>query len=223
MALGIPKANIEIVPNSVNPQNFQVLPQKGSFKKKFNIKLNKKMVLYIGRIHTTKGIDLLVNAINYLSRNKNEDIVLVIIGPDDGYLSQLNKLVDTLGLRQITHIFSFLKQEDKLSALQDADVFVTPSFYGFPMTFLESCAVGTPIVTTTKGDILDWINNNVGLVVPPTFQDVALAIKTILIDRELYKFFSSNCKQMVCNEFSVQKTVIRLENIYHNLNDDFNA
>jgi len=39
--------------------------------------------------------------------------------------------------------------------------------------FLEACVTGTPIVTTNRGDILEWIDGKVGYVTQPTSHDLA--------------------------------------------------
>ncbi|MBS7635564.1 glycosyltransferase, partial [Candidatus Bathyarchaeota archaeon] len=39
-----------------------LLPPKGAFKKKFGIDDDEKIVLYLGRIHRIKGVDILVKA-----------------------------------------------------------------------------------------------------------------------------------------------------------------
>jgi glycosyltransferase involved in cell wall biosynthesis len=108
----------------------------------------------------------------------------------------------------------FISSEDKLRALVDADVFVTPSFYGFPVTFLEACAVGTPIVTTSLGDTLEWIGGNVGYVTQPTPNGLAEAIYGIISDDELHRRFSKNCIEIVKSEFAIEKVVERLEEVY---------
>jgi glycosyltransferase involved in cell wall biosynthesis len=108
----------------------------------------------------------------------------------------------------------FISNEDKLKALVDTEVFVTPSFYGFPMTFLEACAVGTPIVTTSLGDTLEWIDGNVGYVAQPTPSDLAEAIYKIIFDDELRRRFSKNCMEIVKSEFSIEKVVRSLELVY---------
>jgi glycosyltransferase involved in cell wall biosynthesis len=99
-------------------------------------------------------------------------------------------------------------------ALVDADVFVTPSFYGFPMTFLEACVAGTPLVTTTLGDELEWIDDNVGYVTKPTYYDLAGAVYNILSDDKLSEKFSANCRRLVKSEFSLERAGKRLERIY---------
>lgn len=56
-----------------------------------------------------------------------------------------------------------MSEEEKIMAFIDADVFVTPVFYGFSSTFLEAMACGVPIITTNKGDFIDGINRLVAI------------------------------------------------------------
>jgi glycosyltransferase involved in cell wall biosynthesis len=213
--MGVPEEKIAIIPNGIDLSEYVNLPPKGSFKKKFNIPEDRKIILYLGRIHKTKGIDFLIKAYAYLKNKMNfKDAVLVIAGPDDGYLNEVKALANSLGVYNSVMFTGFISSEDKLRALVDADVFVTPSFYGFPMTFLEACAVGTPIVTTSLGDTLEWIDRNVGYVTQPTPQDLAEAIYGIISDDELYRRFSKNCIEIVKSEFSIEKVVERLEKLY---------
>jgi glycosyltransferase involved in cell wall biosynthesis len=216
--VGVPEEKIEIVPNGIDVSDFGVLPPLGSFKKRFNILENKRIILYLGRIHKTKRIDLLIKAYAYMIKNMgSNDSVLAIAGPDDGYLVEAKSLANSLGISDSVLFTGFLDIEDRLEALVDADLFVTPSFYGFPMTFLEACAVGTPILTTTLGDRLDWIDGNVGYVASPRPDDLAKAIYSIVSDDHLRQVFSGKCKQLVKSEFSLRKVAGRLECIYQAL------
>jgi len=214
-AMGVPEKKIAIVPNGIDLNEYVNLPPKGSFKKKFGIPAGKKIILYLGRIHRTKGIDLLVEAYAYLTKYMRcKDTLLVIAGPDDGYLLELRRLVSTLGISDKVLFTGFLSHEEKLMAFTDAEVFVTPVFYGFPTTFLESCATGTPIITTTKGEKLEWINGKVGYVVSPTPSDLAQAIYRIISDVKLHRVFSMNCKNIVKTRFSINHIVNEIEKIY---------
>jgi glycosyltransferase involved in cell wall biosynthesis len=216
--IGIFNDKIAIIPNGIDLSEFAVLPPKGSFRKKFNIPDDKKIILYLGRIHKTKGIDLLIKSYAHLVKNmKCNKTVLVLVGPNDGYLHEVKSLAVSLGVSTSIVYTGFIDNEDKLSALVDADIFVTPSFYGFPVTFLEACITGTPIITTNLGDTLEWINGNVGYVTSPNSYDMAKAIYTIISDDELYLKFSKNCINTVTSSFSIKKVVTQLEMVYKEL------
>lgn len=215
-AMGVPEDKVVIIPNGIDLSDYSNLPPKGFFKNKYNIPEEKKIILYLGRIHKTKGIDLLIKAYAYLTKEIGcKDAILVMVGPDDGYLNEAKTLTKTLNLEDSVVLTGFVGSEDKLKALVDAEVFVTPSFYGFPITFLEACAVGIPIVTTSLGDELEWIDGRVGYVTQPKPQRLAEAIYKIISDKTLRKKFSDSCVETVKSNFSIEKVVDRLERLYN--------
>ena len=93
--MGVPEEKIAIIPNGIDLSEYASLPPEGSFKKKFGIKEKEKIVLYLGRIHKIKGIDILVKAFANVIK-KLDSVRLVVVGPDDGYLSELQALIKAL-------------------------------------------------------------------------------------------------------------------------------
>ncbi len=212
---GVAADKVIVIPNGLSSAEYHNLPLKGIFKAKFNIETQSRIVLYVGRIHKTKGIDLLINAFFLLKKKlSGTNVQLVIAGPDDGYLAEAKTLVISLGLSDSVLFTGFLDKEDKLAALVDADVFVTPSFSGFPVTFLEACSVGTPIVTTTLGDSMPWIDNDVGFVTKPTADDLADAAYSILSSDKLKDKLSKNCAAIMQSTFSINRIVDQIEQVY---------
>lgn len=211
----VPDKKIAVVPNALTLSEYANLPPKGFFRKRFNIQDDEKIILYLGRIHETKGIDLLISAyIHLIKRMKCTNTKLLMAGPDDGYLTRAKSMVHSAGISDSVLFTGFIERNDKLGALVDANVFVTPSFYGFPMTFLEACATGTPIITTNLGDTLEWINENVGYVTSPSYYELSKAIYAVICDDKLHSKFSRNCLRTVGSEFSIQKVIARIEEIY---------
>ena len=211
--MGVPEDKIEIVPNGINLSEYQNLPRKGQFKKKYGIKNSEKVILYLGRLHKTKGIDLLIKTFSEISKEL-DNVKLVIAGPDDGFLTYLKDLSTNLMLNNNLIFTGPIYKNEKRAAYVDADVFVTPSFSGFPMTFLESCACGTPIVTTSNGNNLSWINNEVGFVVGYDVNHLNHAILDIVRNEELKFKFGKNGKDIVIKKFNWNKVSKTLENIY---------
>ncbi|MEM1510588.1 MAG: glycosyltransferase [Thermofilaceae archaeon] len=209
-AMGVPEEKITIVPNGINLSEYANLPPKGLFKKKFNIKEEEKIILYLGRINKSKGLDLLAKAFKIVSKEFG-NVRLVIVGPDDGYAATFSRLIASLGIEEKVLMTGFVKKEDKLAALVDSDVFVTPRFSGFPVTFLEACLAGCPIITTS--DELDWIHNNVGYVVESSPTALAKAILSIMKDDEKYVKFRINCKSIIKN-FDIARIASQLEALY---------
>ena len=88
--IGIGDDKIDIVPNGINLSEFESLPKRGEFRKKYGLNNNQKVILYLGRIHKIKGLDLLAKAFAGIARHF-DDAKLVIVGPDDGYLASLKR------------------------------------------------------------------------------------------------------------------------------------
>lgn len=90
--MGVDEDKIEIVPLGINLEEYENLPDYGRFRSKFNISDDDKLILFVGRIHEIKGLDLLIDSFNDLiGLNENENIKLAIVGPDDGYLTELEE------------------------------------------------------------------------------------------------------------------------------------
>jgi glycosyltransferase involved in cell wall biosynthesis len=208
--MGVSENKIEIVSNGIDLLEYKCLPEKGHFRNKHHIHNNEKIILYLGRIHKTKGIDMLVEAYSDLVKDLKESR-LVIVGPDDGHLSELKKQTDELGIEDKVLFTGPLFNRDKLTAYVDADVFVTPKFSGLPVTFIEACACGLPIITTTEGDDIDWINDNVGFVVEYDKCSIYQAVLKILQDEKLWNDFSNNGKNLALQELNWDKIVTKME------------
>ena len=208
-AMGVPEEKIAIIPNGIDLSEYANLPPKGSFKKKFGINGDEKIVLYLGRIHESKGLGLLADAFSIVCKDIN-NVRLVVVGPD-GYATTFSRRISDLGIREKVLFTGFVEKRDKLAALIDSDVFVTPRFYGFPVTFLEACLAGCPIVTTSNE--LNWIHNNVGYVVESSSIALAKAISNILRDEGTRERFRNNCKSAIKN-FDISTIVSQLEDTY---------
>lgn len=217
MSMGIPPKKIEIIPNGINSFVDENI-SRGQFKRSRRIPSDKKIIIYIGRIHKSKGIDLLINAYFLLVKKMNcSNTLLIIAGPDDGYLAGAKSLVDSLNLGNLVLFTGYIKAEEKFAALADADVFVTPAYSGFPITFLEACSIGIPLITTTKGDQMDWIDGSVGIVTLPTPFEIAKAMNLILSNKKISDKFSTNGKMIVQSTFSVEKMVNKVEHMYEEI------
>jgi glycosyltransferase involved in cell wall biosynthesis len=213
--MGVPENKIEIVPNGINLLNYQNLPEKGEFKKKYNISNDVIVLLYLGRLHKSKGIDLLMESFAKLLLEYKK-VKLVIVGPDDGFLPYLKLKAEKLKIDDKTLFTGPLYGNDKMEAYIDSNVFVTPSFSGFPITFLESCICGTPIVTTNKMEEITWIDNKVGFVVEYDSEKILRAIVKIL-NENLIEEFEYNSKKIIEERFDESIVIEKLEKIYNKL------
>jgi glycosyltransferase involved in cell wall biosynthesis len=208
--MGVSLQKIEIIPNGIDLTQFSDLPLKGSFRSKYNISENEKIILFLGRIHKIKGIDLLIEAYSKVLE-EFPNVRLVIAGPDDHYFSTLQKQIINSNITNLPLFTGPLYGKEKLSAYIDADVYVLPSRYEtFPNTVLEAWACGRPVIVT-KGCLIADIIERAGYVSEFEVNQLKnLIIKSLRDDFENKKFGEIGQK-LVQNEFdslSVTKKMI---------------
>lgn len=217
--LGVKQENIEIIPNGIDLEKYQKIPNKGKFRKFIGINKS-KIILYLGRIEETKGILVLLYAFRLLIKDYN-DVKLIIVGPETSYSIFLKKLVREWGIEEKVRFTGALYNQQKIEALVDADVFVTPKYSGFPITFLEACACGTPIITTDKGDELDWIDRRVGYVVKYDSKELKETIAKLIDDENLKRKFGEEGRRLVRERFNWQIISKKLEALYSEVIDQY--
>lgn len=211
--LGIADERIAIIPNGIDLAEYPDLPARGRFRAAWGIDDAAKVVLYLGRLDPTKGIDLLIRSFAPVAR-EFDDSVLMLVGGDMGHNEEFRQRVRSLGLDDRVIFTGFVSKEDKMAAYTDADVFVTPSFTGFPVTFLEACLCGAPIVTTGQGDLLGWVDNTVGFNTAYTPEALASAIGSLLADDDLRARFGEQAKELVRTRYNWQAIVHEIEAFY---------
>ncbi len=216
--MGVPEEKIAIIPNGIDLSEYAELPPKGAFKKKFNIPEDKKIIFYLGRIHKIKGIDLLVKAYAYLTKKVGcKDAVLVIAGPNDGYLKEVQELTDRLGVSKDVLFTGPLYGRDKLEAYVDSEFYVLPSRYEtFPMAVLEAYACGKPVIACDIGELRNLVvKGKTGLLIDVGDVDqLANAIFSLLNNERKIEEMSLMVKQYVKSNFLIEKVVEKLEKVY---------
>jgi glycosyltransferase involved in cell wall biosynthesis len=216
--MGMSEEKIAIIPNGIDLSEYAELPPKGAFKKKFNIPEDKKIILYLGRIHKIKGIDFLIRACAYLKNKMSfKNTILIIAGPDDGYLSEIKYLAQASDVSNSILFVGPLYGADKLAAYVDSEVYVLPSRYEtFPMTILEAYACGKPIVASRVGGLKDLvIDGETGLLFElGNVKQLARSIFNLLNSNDVAKEMGLKGKNFVRENFTIEKVVERLEKVY---------
>jgi glycosyltransferase involved in cell wall biosynthesis len=110
--------------------------------------VGRRVVLFLGRIHPQKGIDLLIRAWSRVPQ-RPPDCVLRIVGLDsDGYLPSLRRLAQQLGATDI-EFAGPAYGGDKHREYRSATVYVLPTHSeNFGITVAEALANGTPVIAT---------------------------------------------------------------------------
>ena len=73
---------VTVAPNGINPDQFRTLPNPSGFLDRFPALKGKRVILFLGRLSPTKGLDILARGFSTISRNLPNSALLVV-GPDE--------------------------------------------------------------------------------------------------------------------------------------------
>ena len=215
--MGVAEDKIEIIPNGIDLLEFDNLPEKGEFRRKYNLDSDQSIILFLGRIHKIKGLDLLGEAFADLTRELH-NIKLVIAGYDDGYLPILTHLIKELDIEEQVLFTGPLYGREKLEAYVDADVYVLPSVYEtFPISVLEAWACGTPVIVSDRCGIADIVDGQAGYVVKYDKKQLRNALVAILTNVDSADRFREKGCKLVREKFTWSKIIEQLEHTYLNV------
>jgi glycosyltransferase involved in cell wall biosynthesis len=211
--VGVDRERIAIIPNGVPISDYEKLPKKGEFRKRFGIGAMEKVILFLGRVHRTKDIQDLIDAFARTMKAV-ENGRLVIAGPDDGALRSLERQARDLRVAEKVLFVGPVYGDMKLAAYVDSDVSVLPSHYEvFGTTVLESLACGTPVVVT-KGCGLANVAFRAGMVVDGNSKSISDALVSMLTDDKLRIKLANEGRRIVRNEYDWRILTPELERVY---------
>jgi glycosyltransferase involved in cell wall biosynthesis len=211
---------VHIVPNGIDLNLFNKSKISSTdleeFKKKFRVE-NKYVLLFVGRIEKRKRIDLLLFALKLIVNEFGDNIVLLVVGPDQGEKENLLKLSRQLGLEKNVIFTGLLDVYDLFKAYAIADIFVSLSAQeAFGLSILEALAMEVPVVTHRWKGISYVCKDNSGCLLVNPFDFRALANNVVLLLRnEGYRrFLGTKGRSYVVENFSLEKMVERILSIY---------
>jgi glycosyltransferase involved in cell wall biosynthesis len=212
LAYGIPPDKIFLLPNGMDLSTHAELPDRGAFRQKFGIPAAKKLILFLGRINRKKGTDMVVEA---FAQVDDRNLHLAIVGPDDGQLAEVQRLVAKHDLKERVILPGLLSGKDVFAAYVDADIFVLPCRTDtFPMSIVEACLADTPMIVTEGCESAHLVKDRVADVVPFEATIFAKAISNLLTDTERYERYRANCGIVMQDTFSISAIGDQLETIY---------
>jgi len=147
---------------------------------------------------------------------KLDDVRLVVVGPDDGYLGELEALTKALRMEDKVLITGPLYGEDKLEAYVNADVYVLPSRYEtFPMSLLEAYACGKPVIASKIDGLKDLVKNeDTGLLFESgNVEQLMKSMLLLLNDQNKAEKIGLRGKHLVKENFTIERVVDRLEEL----------
>ena len=197
-----PRAPIAILANGVFAEEYAQLPPRGQFRARHPELGDDPYVLFLSRLQSRKGPDILADAFVALSRT-HPTVRLVVAGPDEGALPDLLARVEKAGLRARVHLVGPIYGSDKLSAFVDAACFCLPSREeGFSIAALEALACGSPVVLSEQCNFPEVAETQSGLVLPLDSSAIAAGLARVLDSPDLQASFSTRGRDLVFTRFT---------------------
>lgn len=179
-------------------------------------------IIVMSRLAFRKGIDLLIDAIPLICRNKNLEIIIVGDGPKRNEVEQMifdNDLQDQVFLK------NEIKHEEVGDILRSGDIFLNTSLTEtFCMAILEAAACGLIVVSTNVGGIHEILPNDYILFVEPNSEDISAQIENATKILKNY-----NCKPLydfITKKYSWNNIAKELQIVYESIEQnksDFNS
>ena len=210
-----PWAPICFVPNGVDLAAFDGLPPRSAIEAEHPELKGKFVLLFFGRLHAKKGVDLLAEAMKALCPAFPELHVL-IAGKDDGEWAPFADRVASAGLTDRMTYVGHVGGDKARRVWAAADAFILPSYSeGFSMAILEALACSLPCVFTTACHFPEAARADAALVVDHNASAVTAAVRDLLertpADRAR---LGANGRRLVESDYTWDQQADRLASVY---------
>lgn len=212
------RAPAVVVPNGIDWAVFSDLPQRGGFRSTYALG-DCPLVLFLGRLHFVKGLDLLVRAFEMVHRAMPRAI-LAIVGPEnDGFGTQVRRWVAQAGLNDSIKFVEPLAGPEVIQCYVDSDVFVLPSYTeNFGTSVVEAMACGVPVVISDQVKIHPVVTvTKSGIVTRCDSKEIGDALLKLLREPDLRRSLGRAGRETAKSRFSWEVIVGTLSNEYRNI------
>jgi glycosyltransferase involved in cell wall biosynthesis len=217
-ALGLKELTL-LIPNALDLQEFKTLPERGQFRAKFSIDPGATLILFVGRLHPKKGIELTLQTFERLARD-HPNLHLALVGPDEhDYAASIPSWAHEHDLSKRIHLTGHLGGDQRLSAYADADLLVQLSASeNFGMSVAEAMAASVPVVVTEGVGISYWIRNQAaGIVIQYDTESAVAAIRSLIANPLTRENVGANGRKLVEREFSLDGVGSKMARAYDKL------
>ena len=217
----VPAEKIHLLYNTIDTNLFKPIPDldTASLREKMGLASNSKVLIFAGRLTWEKGIDKLLQALDYI---KTADVEVLIVGSlsfkvenTDSYLSELQSMAKKH--LDIVHFTGYIEHDELPKLYNLADIAVLPSMWEEPagLTMLEAMACSTPVITTRSGGIPEYVGDS-AIVLERNSQlplNIAKAIDSLLSNKQEYEDLRSKGIRRIRLNFNSSNYIDQLANV----------
>ena len=211
----VPDVPIGFVPNGVDLDRFENLPERSELERDHPELRGKFVLLFFSRLHLKKGLDLLAEALRRVAPTSSE-LHLLIAGNDDGAWAPFRARIEEAGLSNRITYLGHVSGESARRTWAAADAFVLPSYSeGFSMAVLEAMACRLPALITSACYFPEADAEGAAVVVEPTAESVTRGLFEMLErSPDQRAALGSRGRALVEREYTWHRQAERLASIY---------
>lgn len=214
---GIPEEKLEVIPNGVNLEDFNV-SKEGIERVKKKYGLEGITVMFAGTVTPRKGVLQLIKAGELLKSHK--EVLFLIVGNLDLDKEYAQKVMEYAKSKGVNAKFTgFVPYEDLKALYSACDVIVLPSFEeGDPIALKEALASGKPLIGSNVGGIPMQIKDgwNGFLFEAGNEEQLAEKIRYLIENREERIRMGKNSRKLA-DEFDWRKITERYLKVYEKI------
>jgi glycosyltransferase involved in cell wall biosynthesis len=209
---------VEVIPNGVNLDDFTESLTREEIEIRFPQLKDRRWLLFMGRLHPIKGVDLLIEAFAKL-RRKIPDAILVLAGPNEGnYQAIIDRYSKKLAINEDICFTGMVSGDLKNGFLKQSEIFCLTSYSeGLPMGVLEAMACGLPVVITHECRIPEIKEYNAGILVERNPDKIAEALLLIMEDKEIKNQMKYNALGLIKVLFTQEAVCQKYENLFQSI------
>lgn len=214
---GVPPDRIRLVHRGIDLNQFTFVPDK------YDRPVSKTFrIINVGRLSPIKGQVEFLKAVHRLRQDLPQIEVLIVGSEGKGrhkYTEQLQKTIEQLGLSPCVQMLGTRRDIPELIAQSDLLVLATLVPEAFGRVVVEAGAVGTAVVATRVGGVLDIIDHEEnGLLVPAGEEEpMAKAMFSLLTDRKRSREYALALRRKIEHQFTLEQMVDKTLAVYHEI------
>ena len=215
---GVDEGRIRVILNGVKALSPVDADEKRANRLRFGVTdENDRVVSIVARLEDIKGHDYFIEAADMLLRNGLK--AKFLIAGTGSYEEALKKKVRELGLDGDVLFTGFISDVDKLMSITDVQVNASYGTEATSLALLEGMSLGIPAVVSDFGGNPGVIKNNENGFVVPKLNSAAIAVgvKKLLEDDELYSRMSKRCHEIFDTTFTAAAMTRNTEALYDQL------
>ena len=208
--LGVDSDKISLVYNGVDVNLFH-LPNQAELSEKHS----RPTIVYVGRIISKKGIDVLIRAMPEVIKAIPQARFIFVGG---GNISFYQEMIRSFGISKENYLFTgHMGYFSRSKLIREASVFVNPSFFeNCSISILEAMSSGCAVVASNVGGNPELIQSGKNGILVKAFdeKEFANAIISLITDESFSNNIGKNARQTVERSFSSTKCAKDTYDVY---------